>query len=140
MDLDPIKSNETTVTDVKVKNAIIDKLGVWVSALCAIHCLLFPLLLPLVPVLAASIFVEEWFEVAMIALSIAIGFTAFLIGFFQYHRQLYPIYLLLLAGVVFWQKEAVGEGFEPIIVTLGAAFLIAAHLLNIRLCKRCINC
>ena len=140
MNSDSVENNENPSTDVKVKNAVVDKLGVWVSALCAIHCLFFPLLLPLTPLLAASIFAEEWFEIAMIALSMMIGFTAFIIGFFQYHRQLYPVYLLLLAGIVFWQKEAVGESFEPVVVTLGAIFIISAHLLNLRLCKRCKNC
>jgi len=34
----------------------LDKLGIWVSSLCALHCLALPVLVPLLPLIGSSFF------------------------------------------------------------------------------------
>jgi phosphoglycerol transferase MdoB-like AlkP superfamily enzyme len=123
-----------------LNNRVLDKLGVWVSAMCALHCILLPVLLPALPLLASSFVAQEWFERSILTISIAIGFAALLIGFKQYHRQLYPLYSLSLGAVIYWNKHMFGEAYEPITITVGAAFIIAAHLINLKLCRQCKSC
>ena len=119
---------------------IVDKIGIWTSSLCALHCLFLPALLPILPYLGASFFAEHWFEKTILSLSMIIGFWALLTGFYRYHRQLYPLYSLLLGGLIYWNKDMFGHDYEPITVGIGAALIVASHLLNIRLCKSCKTC
>nr|WP_136250663.1 MerC domain-containing protein [Ningiella ruwaisensis] len=115
-------------------------MGVWVSAACAVHCLALPLLLPILPILASSFVAQDWFERSILSVSIVIGFAALLVGFKQYHRQIYPIYSLVLGGLIYWHKDIFGEAYEPFTIAIGAGFIIAAHLINLRLCKQCKSC
>lgn len=124
----------------KLNNSVLDRLGVWVSAMCALHCLLLPLLLPVLPLLASSFVAEHWFERSILTISIVIGFVALFIGFKQYHRQIYPMYSLSVGALIFWNKDIFGHAYEPFTVALGAAFIIAAHLVNLRLCRQCKSC
>jgi hypothetical protein len=124
-----------------VKNhTVLDRVGVWVTSLCAIHCLLLPILLPLAPLIASSFVASAWFERAIFTASILIGFAALFIGFQKYHRQLYPFYSLTLGGLVYWNKHIFGDAYEPLVVVIGAVFIVAAHLINLRLCKKCKQC
>ncbi|MGQ8366238.1 MerC domain-containing protein [Glaciecola sp. 1036] len=124
----------------RVDNTRFDKLGVWVSSLCALHCLAIPMLLPIAPFIATTFFAESWFERTILAISILIGFIALFIGFHQYHRQLYPIYSLITGALIYWNKDVFGEAYEPFTIALGAGFIIAAHLLNLKLCRQCKDC
>ena len=119
---------------------MIDQVGVWLTSLCALHCIALPVILPLIPMLAGSFFAEEWFERTVLLLSIAVGFVALLIGFYKYHRQLYPLYSLAMGGFIYWQKDMFGHHLEPLVVTIGAVLIIAAHIINMRLCKACKGC
>lgn len=134
------QGNQTPIATSKSPRYIIDKVGVWLTSLCAVHCLLFPLILPLAPLLASSFVASEWFERAILTFSILIGFAALFIGFHRYHRQLYPIYSLALGGLLYWNKEMFGHDLEPLAVTIGAIFIVAAHIFNMRLCKKCKTC
>lgn len=119
---------------------VLDKLGIWASSLCALHCLLLPVLIPLVPLLGASIFAEEWFEHGILVASVIIGFSALFSGFYRYHKRLYPVYGFALGAVLYWNKDSFGETLEPYTVVLGALLIIAAHVINLRLCRSCKSC
>jgi hypothetical protein len=124
----------------KTSNVMLDKLGIWVSSLCALHCLLLPLLLPIAPLIASSVFAEQWFERSILSFSILVGFAALFVGFHKYHRQLYPLYSLALGGLIYWNKDIFGHEFEPITIGIGALLIIVAHVTNLRLCKSCQTC
>ncbi|MBU2878500.1 MULTISPECIES: MerC domain-containing protein [Alteromonadaceae] len=120
--------------------SVMDRVGIWTSSICALHCLLLPILIPLVPFVSASFFAQDWFEKTILTLSMIVGFWALLFGFYRYHRQLYPIYSLLLGGLIYWNKDMFGEAYEPFTIGLGALLIVAAHVANIRLCKSCDTC
>ncbi|WP_412971907.1 MerC domain-containing protein [Glaciecola sp. MF2-115] len=134
--IEPAQAN----VDVKTENVVLDRIGIWVSSLCAVHCLLLPLLLPIAPLVASSFFAEVWFERMILSFSIMIGFAALFIGFHKYHRQLYPLYSLVLGGLIYWNKDIFGEQYEPFTIAIGAFLIIAAHITNMRLCKSCKTC
>lgn len=124
----------------KESKSLLDRLGIWASSLCALHCLLLPILIPVLPYVSASFFADDWFEKTILSLSMIIGFWALLSGFYRYHRQLYPLYSLLLGGLIYWNKDMFGEAYEPFTIALGAILIVAAHVVNIRLCKSCDEC
>lgn len=136
------KSRHTKLQVSKQKplNRVLDKLGIWISGICALHCLLLPILLPIAPLVAGTFFAEAWFEKTILTFSILVGFTALFIGFHKYHRQLYPIYSLSLGGLIYWNKDIFGHDAEPFIVTIGALLIIVSHVINLRLCKQCTSC
>jgi len=121
-------------------NSKLDRLGVWITSLCALHCLLLPVLIPLAPLVASSFVASDWFERSILSFSILVGFAALFIGFHKYHRQLYPIYSLVLGGLIYWNKDMFGEEYEPITIAVGAVLIIAAHVINLHLCKNCKKC
>ena len=122
------------------KDKILDRMGIWASSLCALHCLLLPVLIPVVPLVGASFFAQDWFERTLLSVSLIVGFWALLSGFYRYHRQIYPVYGLLLGGIIYWNKDIFGEAYEPVAVTLGALLIVSAHVLNLKLCQSCQNC
>lgn len=141
--LDPELNNierQESGTEEKTTNVVFDRIGIWVSSLCALHCLLLPLLLPIAPLVASSIFAEVWFERMILTFSILVGFAALFIGFHKYHRQLYPLYSLALGGLIYWNKDIFGHEYEPFTIAVGAFLIIAAHFTNMRLCNSCKKC
>jgi len=129
-----------TVGVSKTQNMIFDRLGIWMSSICALHCLLLPVLLPLAPLVASSVFAEVWFERMILTFSILVGFAALFVGFHKYHRQLYPLYSLALGGLIYWNKDIFGHQYEPFTIAIGAFLIIAAHVTNMRLCNSCKAC
>lgn len=124
-----------------VKNSSkLDRLGIWITSLCALHCLLLPIFISFAPLIASTFVAEAWFERTILSFSILIGFAALFIGFSKYHRQLYPIYSLTLGALIYWNKDIFGHDFEPFILGIGALFIIVAHFANLRLCRQCKKC
>ncbi|WP_158971265.1 MerC domain-containing protein [Paraglaciecola sp. L3A3] len=120
--------------------SILDKLGIWASSLCALHCLALPILIPLLPLVGSLFFAQDWFEKTILSMSMIVGFWALFIGFYKYHRQIYPLYSLFLGGLIYWNKDIFGEQYEPFTIAIGAFLIIAAHVTNLKLCKSCHSC
>jgi hypothetical protein len=138
--LNGVRASSDLPTMIVKNNSKLDRLGVWLTSLCALHCLLLPILIPLAPLIASSFVAEAWFERVILSASILVGFAALFIGFHKYHRQLYPIYSLVLGALIYWNKHMFGEAYEPLIIAVGAFLIIAAHLANLRLCRKCKKC
>lgn len=123
-----------------VNRTFLDKLGIWASGLCALHCLSLPILIPLLPFVGSLFFAQDWFEKTILSMSMIVGFWALFIGFYRYHRQIYPLYSLALGGLIYWNKDIFGEQYEPFTIAVGAFLIIAAHFTNLKLCKSCKSC
>ncbi|WP_166425319.1 MerC domain-containing protein [Paraglaciecola sp. 20A4] len=122
------------------EKSLLDRLGIWASSLCAVHCLALPILIPLLPLIGASFFAEDWFERIILSLSMIVGFWALLSGFYRYHRRIYPLYSLMLGGIIYWNKDMFGESYEPFTIAVGAMLIVGAHVVNLKLCKSCHSC
>ncbi|PHR66179.1 MerC domain-containing protein [Pseudidiomarina marina] len=112
----------------------LDKTGMWVTTLCALHCLLLPVILPMLSLIGLSFIGEELLERVILGTSIALGLVALINGIRQ-HARLYPLVLLIAGGFIYWHKDSLGEMGEPIIILLGASMIIAAHWVNLRLVR-----
>ena len=118
---------------VKMKK-IWDKLGIVVSATCAVHCLLVGLL-PFALPLMDTFFHSPWFHILFVAMVVFITPMAF--GHhFQRHGFSFVIKLALVgvAGIL------TGAALEPVsselvshgVSMFGSFFLVSAHVLNLR--------
>jgi hypothetical protein len=128
------------LTLINAAKNLLDKIGIAATSLCAIHCLLLPFMLPLLPLIGASFLAQESFELGFLMSTMVLGFIALYSGYKRYHHQLYPFSLLFSGGFIYWQKDIFGADVEPYTVILGACLVVAAHVINMKLCRRCTDC
>lgn len=117
-----------------------DKFGIMVTSLCAIHCILLPVILPVLPLLGLTAAHNHAFEGFVLLFTMVLGFITLFIGFHRYHRKLYPFYALFLGGFIYWQRDAWGHEYEHFILVIGAVLVVGAHIMNMRLCNQCNDC
>ena len=123
-----------------VVNPNLDKFCISAASLCALHCLLVPLALPLAPLVGLQFFAHSVVETAVLITTFSIGLVALSLGFAKRHRQVYPFYLLLVGTVLYALRHEFGATSEPLVILAGAVFIVLAHLANIRLCQACPHC
>lgn len=119
---------------------MLDKLGITATSLCALHCILLPVLLPALPLLGLSFLADHAWEHVFLPATAAMGTVALLSGFKRYHRRLYPMYLLFLGVVIYWIKHDFSESLQPYFIVIGASLIVAAHVINLKLCNSCKQC
>lgn len=122
----------------KTAQVITDKLAIGLSLACAIHCLALPVLLALLPSMAALQLDNEAFHLWMIAAVLPSSVYALSIGCKQHKRyQLFflgAIGLTLLVLALVLGEDLIGEDGEKILTVAGASFVALGHWLNFRLC------
>ncbi|MBA6263853.1 MAG: MerC domain-containing protein [Colwellia sp.] len=121
---------------------MLDRIGITATSLCALHCILLPILLPALPLLGLSFLADHAWEHVFLMMTAVLGTVALFSGFKKYHRKIYPFYLLFLGVGIYWIKHDFSEDIQPYFIVLGASLIVAAHLINLKLCnscKRCIN-
>lgn len=122
----------------KTAQVITDKLAIGLSLACAIHCLALPVLLVLLPSMAALQLDNEAFHLWMIAAVLPSSVYALSIGCKQHKRYqllfLGAIGLALLILALVLGEDRVGEDGEKMLTVAGAGFVAIGHWLNFRLC------
>ena len=118
-----------------------DKFAIGLSLLCSLHCLLFPVLILLVPSLAAlSIADDDMFHKWMIAGVLPTSFFALTMGCRKHGKYTFlalgTLGVIMLSIAAFWGHDLLGESGERYL-TIASSFLIAlAHFNNHRLCEK----
>ena len=123
----------------KTTQVLTDKLAIGLSLACAIHCLLLPILLVLLPSMAALQLDNEAFHLWMVIAVIPSSAYALSLGCKQHKR--YQLLILGCTGVtllvlaLLLGEEQIGESGEKIMTVIGAACIVIGHWLNYRLCQ-----
>lgn len=120
-------------TTVSTKTSLTDRIGIALSGLCAVHCLILPLILPFLGTLASFVH-SEWTHLVLAVLIIpTVAFAAW--RGYQHHGKSEVLWLLgigalsvLVALVV--GVQGAGEHTETAVTTLGSIFLITGHWQN----------
>ncbi|MBU62094.1 MAG: hypothetical protein CMI26_06295 [Opitutae bacterium] len=126
-----------------------DRAGMFVSFLCAVHCISLPFLLPFLPLLAGSFFWKEGFEETVVAVSLLIAGSTLFRGYLKHRR--FWVLLAFGSGLTFLllRPDAHGHGHDHAGAIDVAHYLFAAcagislafgHWLNLRFCKSCPVC
>ncbi|MES2856983.1 MAG: MerC domain-containing protein [Bdellovibrionota bacterium] len=117
-----------------------DKLGICLSGLCLVHCLLTPFVLIALPSLTVASFESHhiFHELLLIVLPI-VALAAFVPGYLR-HRDLRVFFwsipglaLLAIAATIFHDDIWLQAG----VTITGSLLLIKAHMLNRHLCACC---
>ncbi|MFT5163481.1 MAG: hypothetical protein ACI9FJ_002077 [Alteromonadaceae bacterium] len=126
-----------------VKN-LSDKLAISLSLTCAIHCLVTPLLLLLLPSFAALQLDTEAFHYWMVIAVLPISVYALFLG--CKHHKRYRLLLIGLLGLtilvlaVVLGEALIGEFWEKALTLIGATVIASSHLWNFRLCQAHRDC
>ena len=119
---------------------MLDRIGITATSLCALHCILLPVILPALPLLGIGFLADHMWEHVFLIVTAVLGTIAMFSGFKRYHKKLYPFYLLMLGVVIYWQKHDFSEALQPFFIMIGATLIVAAHIINIKLCNSCKQC
>jgi len=119
---------------------MLDRIGITATSLCALHCILLPVLLPALPLLGLSFLADHSWEHVFLIFTAILGSVALFSGFKRYHRKLYPFYLLFLGVGIYWIKHDFSEDLEVYFIVIGASLIVAAHFINLKLCNSCKEC
>lgn len=116
-----------------------DRWGIFLSTLCAIHCLLTPVLILSLPALG-SYFENEMVHIIMALFVVPVGAFAFWSGY-KHHKKMYLLVLGFVGLSLVGGAPLVHDFFhidlfpEDLMTIFGSAILIGAHLLNRRACQ-----
>jgi|TARA_B110000967_G_C18747250_1_gene490872 hypothetical protein len=119
---------------------MLDRLGITATSLCALHCILLPILLPALPLLGLSFLADHSWEHVFLIFTAMLGSVALFSGFKRYHRKMYPFYLLFVGVGIYWIKHDFSEEYEAYFIIIGASLIVAAHYINLKLCNSCRDC
>lgn len=128
----------------KYAQAFTDKFAISLSVLCAIHCLLLPVLLIALPSLSALQLQNEAFHTWMLVTVIPTSIYALTMGCKKHQR--YHLFfwgvsgLTLMILAVFLDHEIINEAGEKTLTLLGAILVVIAHYGNFRRCQKHKGC
>ena len=124
-----------------VPRSWIDYVGFGASFLCAIHCVLTPLLLMTVPVAGSYFLYSHFVEVIFVLFSSVLAFFSVCWGYRLHEREhLFALVTLassfLVSGIIFYHKTLTGF----ILLGIGGFSLALTHYINYKLCEDCGHC
>ncbi len=118
-----------------------DRLGIGLSGLCAVHCLLFPIVMALLPLWPVAESIHLWSHPVLFLLIVPTVWLALRNGGYRHRR----VSLLLLGGLATvgvagllhdWTGIVASEWGEALITLTGSVLLINGHWLNYRSHRR----
>ncbi|GHF00678.1 MerC domain-containing protein [Thalassotalea profundi] len=128
----------------KITQETTDKFSIGLSMLCAIHCMLLPLLLVALPSLGALQLDNEAFHIWMLIAVIPTSIYALTLGCKKHKRYRLLIWgitgLTLMILAVTLGHNIIGETGEKILTLLGAFCVVIAHFGNFKRCRQHSNC
>ncbi len=107
-----------------------DRIGIGLSGICAIHCLLVPVIVSLIPLWPAF---EEFHEYTHLIFFLAIAPTVVLSLRRKHESLSTTIYLIVGVFIIFlawFFNETLGDYGEAGITLIGSLMLIRGHWLN----------
>lgn len=121
-----------------------DRLGIALSLICLAHCLLLPVALVALPVVAVQWLQEGTVHVVM-ALALAPVAAFALIPGLKRHRSwrvagAMASGLSLVSAAAFAGEGSVAHEWSIPLTVAGGAILVVAHFVNLSLCRSCPAC
>lgn len=118
-----------------------DKLGMGLSILCALHCLLTPMIILSIPFLARYYLAHPLFHLILALAIIPVGLVAFANGIRHHHNWWVLVLglpgLVLVTGTPYMVHIQNMPWNEQWVMVLGSLLLVSAHLLNRKSCSSC---
>lgn len=128
---------------------MLDKAGMIASITCAVHCMIMPLIITLLPIFGLSLFATEQFEWFLLIISAVLGITSLCFGFRKHKSYQALSFLgigltLLVIGRLIHQHIEHLKVFQLdlylLFLVLGAVLVALSHWFNNKLCNSCTPC
>ncbi|MBI4293339.1 MAG: MerC domain-containing protein [Betaproteobacteria bacterium] len=121
-----------------------DRLGIALSLICLAHCLLLPVALVALPLFAVQWLQEGTVHVLMALMLAPVAALALVPGL-KLHRSwgvagAMAAGLGLISTAAFAGEGTVAHEWTIALTVAGGALLVAAHFVNLRLCRSCPAC
>jgi hypothetical protein len=122
------------------------KLGTFaavVTSVCAVHCVVTPFAVGVLPLLGLSFFAAEWFEWAMLGVAAVLGTIGFGLSFLQLHNNARPFAVFVAGMAVLAIAHLAFEEYAVLhaaTVITGALVMWQAGRMNhalVHACQRC---
>lgn len=130
---------------IKMSNVLprqwVDYIGFGASFICAIHCILTPFLVMMLPVIGSYFMYSHEVEILFVICTLILAFFSICWGY-RLHKE-NQLFLYLAVATFFL---LIGEGFFHrgfygfILTAIGGIMLAIVHYLNLKLCKSCNHC
>lgn len=109
----------------------LDRTGIWLSGLCALHCVLGIVLVSMLGLGGGALLAPAIHEIGL-ALAILVGIATLGLGVLR-HGQLGPLALGACGIALMAAALAVGHGVPEAVLTIaGVALVATAHIRNLR--------
>jgi len=114
-----------------------DRLGIFTSVACAIHCTLLPLLVSGLPFWGIDWLEHKGIEWSMIGLALLFGTMSLYHGYKQHHGKAFPLVLFGMGFLLLILNQVIAERFVYVLIPASAVCIITAHMLNIIYGRKC---
>ncbi len=121
-----------------------DRLGIFLSLACLAHCLLLPIALLVLPLLAVQWLQDGTVHIVMALLLAPVAALALIPGLKRHGSWTVAgamaAGLGLVSSAAFAGEGSVAHQWGTLLTIAGGTFLVAAHFVNLRLCRSCPAC
>ena|ERR1041384_7286773 len=117
----------------------LDGIGAVLSFACAVHCLVLPIALILLPFSMSFLYGQKT-ELLFISGSLLLATLSFCLGYHVHRKIRLLMILYLCTGMIVVGKLWISGPMSLCLAASGALGLAAGHLLNHRFCKNCAEC
>lgn len=115
---------------------LLDKTGMWASALCAIHCIAIPALVSISAFGSWAFLHNENLENFALAASAVLAISSLVPSYARHHQKIAPILILLSGFLLIGLSRFMVDINESAFASSGAVLVALAHYFNYRLCKK----
>lgn len=120
--------------------SVLDRFAIGASTLCALHCVVTPVLITLFPSLLVTILGDHWFHLLLIVVVVPISLFALFLGCKKHRDRLVltlgGVGLLALTFIAIFGHDLLGEAGEKVGTVLSSLLIVAAHVRNHWLCRK----
>jgi hypothetical protein len=121
------------------------KVGAWLSLACAVHCMLEPVVLPLLPLAGIILPISRTVEMSLIGGSILLALWNFSRGFLAHgNGRLFAVLaaalVFIAGGVTMGFREDLHHAWEASLIAAGTLILATGQFWNRHLHKNCGRC
>ena len=119
---------------------LLDRMAISASMLCALHCLVTPLLLIAVPVISSTLLADDEFHKILVMFVLPVSLVALFIGCHRHKDRIVLVLgglgLIALVSIAYLGHDLLGEVGEKVATVISGVILAIGHLRNYRLCRR----
>lgn len=129
----PVSLSEKSFLTRLASRCALDRIGMWISAACAVHCAALPLLLT---VAGLGFLEDERLEWIIIGLAFTIGSIRLFHSYLQEHHKADSVILFLIGAtsILFAKADLLQwEYTEPVFMSIGGFMIAFAHWHNHKL-------